>query len=366
MIALVFAAVFLPHYHARTGLTSLIRFSGLHPENLAPELAGVPVYLVPRHHGYDGQFYAHMALHPPWLHHDLASHYDSPAYRMRRAFLPAVAWVAGLGNPAWTVHIYSLLNLLAWITLAWLLTLWLPEDDWKSFGRWTGCLLAAGVLESLRASLTDLPALLLALAALGLWETRRDGTGAGLLAASVLTRETLALSAAGILWPRVANGRGLVRAACLGGLVLLPTLSWVLYIAHYFPEHGAGSLGNFGWPFTALCESAVDAARHLRLGIEDNGRYTFRLVTILSMGVQLGVVLTGWRRGPQWLRFSVCFAALFPCLGTAVWEGPWAVWRTVLPVTVAFCFLLPGNRWFWPLLVAGSLPSLHAYFRLIF
>ena len=112
--------------------------------------------------------------------------------------------------------------------------------------------------------------------------------------------------------------------------------------------------------------TARDALEHLRHGSEDNGRYTFRLITIFSFAIQVGVVLTGWRQGPLWMRMALPFIVMFPFLGLPVWEGPWGFWRAILPVTVAFCFLLPANRWFVPLLLAGSLPSLHAFFRLVF
>ena len=32
----------------------------------------------------------------------------------------------------------------------------------------------------------------------------------------------------------------------------------------------------------------------------------------------------------------------------------------------AFCFLIPSGKWFWPLLLAGSLPTVLALFRLAF
>ena len=366
VILIVLAAVFVPHFHRRTGLTSLIRFGEHHHQNLAPELAGVPVYLVPHHDGFDGQYYAHMALHPPWLYHDLSDHYDFPAYRIRRIFLPALAWGLGLGKPLWIVHIYSFFNVLAWLALAWLLTAWLPLRDWTNFGRWTGCLLAAGVLESLRGSLTDLPSLLMLLAGMRCWETRRPRLGAAVYTASVLTRETMAFSILSLLWPNPPGTRSLVRSAVLGGLIVLPTASWTLYVTHYFPTSSVGVEGNFNWPFRAVVGTAVDALDHLLHGTEDNGRFTFRLITMGSFAVQVWVVLTGWRRGPQWLRIALPFLLLFPFLGLPVWEGPWGLWRAILPVTVAFCFLLPANRWFWPLLLAGSLPSLHAFFRLVF
>ena len=367
VIAVVLAAVFVPHFHRDTGLTSLIRFGERQKHLLAPELAGVPVYLVPHHDGFDGKYYAHMALHPPWVYHDLIEHYDFPAYRLRRVFLPALARGLGLGQPWWIVHIYSFFNVLAWLATAWLLTAWLPLRNWVNFGRWAGCLLAAGVLESLRGSLTDLPSLLLMLAGMRWWETRRSRLGGSVaLTAGVLTRDTVALSVLGLLWPNPPVVKGFARAALWGGLIVLPTALWSLYVSHYFPTSVSGVEGNFNWPFRAVAGTAVDALEHLRRGDEDSGRYTFRLVTIFSFMVQAGVVLTHWRQGPQWLRVALPFIILFPFLGLPVWEGPWGFWRAILPVTIAFCFLVPANRWFVPLLLAGSLPSLHALFRLVF
>ena len=96
-----------------------------------------------------------------------------------------------------------------------------------------------------------------------------------------------------------------------------------------------------------------DALEHLRHGVEDNGRYTFRLITIFSLVVQVWVVLTGWRQGPQWLRMALPFMLLLvPFLGLPEWEGPWGFWRAILPITIAFCFLVPADRRFVPV-VAG-------------
>ena len=248
-----------------------------------------------------------------------------------------------------------------------MLTVWLPLRNWVNFGRWTACLLAAGMLESLRASLTDLPSLLLTLAGIRLWELRRTRSGAVAFTVGVLTRDTVALSVLGLLWPWPPDRRGVLRLTVLGGLIVLPLALWALYVAHYFPASSAvGVDGNLNWPFRAVVGTTADALDHLRHGVEDNGRFTFRLITLFSTAVQAGVVLSGWRRGGQWFRMAWPFILLFPFLGLPVWEGPWGMWRAILPVTIAFCFLLPANRWFWPLLLAGSLPSLHAGFRLVF
>ena len=366
VIALFLAAVFLPHFHRDTGLSSLIRFGEIRRQFLPPEMAGVPMYLIPNRYGFDGQFYAHMAVHPPFLYHDLSDHYDFPAYRLRRIFLPGLAWALGLGHPFWIVQIYSCFNFVAWLALAWLLAACFPSRDWTDFGRWTGCLVSAGVLESVRGSLTDLPSLVMMFAGMRLWENRRRGAGVGCFAAGVLTRETLALSVFGLLWPHPVRTRGLLRLAIVGGVVVLPTALWTLYVIHYFPTDSRGVEGNFNWPFRGVVGTAIDAWAHLRSGVEDNGRYTFRLVTMVSFPIQVGVVLTGWRQRPEWLRIALPFILLFPFLGLPVWEGPWGLWRGILPVTIAFCFLVPAGRWFWPLLVVGSLPSLHAMFRLVF
>jgi hypothetical protein len=364
-IAVVLAIIFGFRFHRETGLTSLIRFGELRGDKLAPELAGIPVHLVPKHHGYDGQYYAHFALHPPWIYHDLDDHFDFPSYRARRVFLPAAAYVLGLGKPAWIVHIFPFLNVAAWLAMAWLLTAWLPPVSWMNFGRWSGCLLAAGCLESIRAALTDLPGVFLTIAALRLYETRRPNAAAGVFAASILTRETLAISALGVFWPPDFRLRQLARTAAIGLAMILPVVLWSLYVAHHFRNNG-GAKGNFDWPFMALAGGLADAWRQMAGGEQDNGRYLFRFVTAFSMAVQLGAVLACRERGWIWFRFALGFVLLFPFLGPAVWEGPWAIWRAVLPVTIAFCFLLPPGRWFWPLLLAGSLPTLHALFRLAF
>ena len=208
--------------------------------------------------------------------------------------MPALARGLGLGQPWWVVHIYSFFNVLSWLAMAWLLTAWLPLRDWVNFGRWTGCLLAAGVLESLRGSLTDLPSLLMMLAGMRLWEAQRSQPGAAVFTAGVLTRDTVALSVLGLLWPTPLSARGFARLAVLGGLIVLPTALWSLYVSHYFPTSVSGVEGNFNWPFRAVAGTAVDALGHLRHGDEDSGRYTFRLITIFSFAVQVWVVLTGW------------------------------------------------------------------------
>ena len=123
----------------------------------------------------------------------------------------------------------------------------------------------------------------------------------------------------------------------LGLATVLPTVCWVVYVACYFRNNG-GATGNFGWPFAAIAGGCVDAWRQMAVGAQDNGRYVFRFVTVFSLAIQLAVVLLCRTRGWMWFRFALGFVILAPFLGTAVWEGPWAVWRALLPVTRRFAF----------------------------
>ncbi len=316
-IAVVLAIIFGLHFHRQTGLTSLIRFGGLRADQLAPELAGIPVYVVPNHHGYDGQYYAHLALHPPWIYHDLTGHFDFPSYRARRIFLPALAYALGWGRPAWIVQIFPLLNIAAWLALAWLLTRWLPPTDWTNFGRWSGCLLAAGCLESIRGALTDLPGVFLAMAALRLFEDRREKAAAGVFAMAILTRETLGLCALGVFFPAgAASASGWARAALLGLAAVLPTVCWAVYVAYYFRNNG-GATGNFGWPFAAVAGACADAWRQMAAGVQDNGRYVFRFRDGVFPGgpTRRGDRLPGTRLGVVPVRVGVRGVGAVPGVG---------------------------------------------------
>ena len=67
--------------------------------------------------GYDGQFYAQVALDPSLGDPALPRALDNAAYRARRIGLPVLAWAAGLGRPAWVLQAYVLLNAVFWVLL---------------------------------------------------------------------------------------------------------------------------------------------------------------------------------------------------------------------------------------------------------
>ena len=110
-------------------------------------------------YGYDGQFYAQIALDPTLSDPALVPAIDNVAYRARRIALPALAWLLGAGQSAWVIHVYALLNTVFWLLLAVCL---LRHVRWqlnlRSLALLVACLWTAGTLVSLERALTDLPA----------------------------------------------------------------------------------------------------------------------------------------------------------------------------------------------------------------
>lgn len=348
-----------------TGFTSLIRFGEQRAATRLPELQSVPLATIKNHPGYDGQFYAQIAVHPQLTDAELHRAVDDTHYRARRILLPWLSYALGAGQPGPIVHIYSCLNLICWGVLAWLLLHWLPPTSWKNFGRWAAALLSAGSLESIRASLTDLPAAVLLVAGIRLWEAGRTGWAVLPLAAAGLTRETSLLAFSLLAPTSLRPLHRWLRAGVLGLLCALPILLWIVYLRGLLPQ-GLSGWTNFSGPFVSMFHGVSESLQELAAGQEDNGRFTFRLVAVFALIVQVIVLISVFRWESPWSRASLGFMLLLPFLGDAVWDGYWAILRTVLPMTLAFCLLLPSGRWFWLLLALGSLPSLHAIFRLAF
>ena len=94
----------LVHFGERFSSTRLSEINELEPPTQSPI-------------GYDGQFYAQLALHPSLRGKDIANALDNPAYRARRIGLPVLAMSLGLGRTAWVLNIYSMLNFVFWLLL---------------------------------------------------------------------------------------------------------------------------------------------------------------------------------------------------------------------------------------------------------
>ncbi len=363
--SLFFAALVLAKFSPQTGFTSLIRFGETWQDRRLGALQSLPIANVPNSSGYDGQFYAQIALDPLLRSPGLERVLDAPAYRARRVLVPVAAALVGLGRPWWTLQAYALVNVVCWFALGWLLRASIGSEDWVGFARWAGCMFSMGVLDSVRQSLIDLPALLLLALAIRAYAQSRTNRPAFWLALGNLAKETTLLGTIAL------SGDGLVVSARRSRSLFavfaaaVPLGVWSLYVHQRFSGSAASQgLGNFTWPFLGLLTEAKLCLHELLAGNFD-GRYAFGLLAIVGLFIQ-AIVL--WRT-PQfkspWWRVGAAYALLLPFLGLWVWSGYWAACRVVLPLTVAFNLLLPAKRSFWPLWTIGNLTLLHAIWRFL-
>jgi hypothetical protein len=80
------------------------------------------------------------------------------------------------------------------------------------------------------------------------------------------------------------------------------------------------------------------------------------LLSTVGLTVQAAFFLTRPRWQDRWWRIGAAFAALFLCLGPAVWEGlPGAATRVLLPLNLAFNVLVHRTRASLWWLLAGNL-----------
>lgn len=363
--AVLFGALVLAKFDAQSGFTSLIRFGEKWQDRRHSALQNLPLAAVPDSSGYDGQFYAQIALDPLLRGSELERVIDAPAYRARRILAPATAALFGLGNPWWTLQAYALLNVFCWLALAWLLRRHIAGNDWLSFARWAGCMFSMGVLDSVRQSLVDLPALLLLGLAVHTFTQGRTTRSTIWLALANLAKETSLLGTVALHCDKSQNPFPWKRTLSSLAIASLPLTLWSFYVAQRFPSlPGNSGLGNFTWPLLGLLTQVKLALRELSHGNFD-GRYSFSLLAIIGLLSQCWML---WRaRQPQsaWWRIGAAYSLLLFFLSFWVWSGYWAACRAVLPMTIAFNLVLPANRSFWPLWIVGNLTLLHAVWRFL-
>lgn len=350
-----FLFAFSRHSAPEVGFTRLISVGDRVAPATVPLLRATPHYVHEDSFGYDGTYYAQIALHPLLQEPTLDVALDNPHYRARRVLVPWVAWVMGAGEPWWVLQAYAVVNALCWLGFAGLLLAWFPADGWQNFLRWAGFLFSAGVCLSVRHALLDGPALLLTALAVRAVERGGQRRGVAWLALAAMTKETSVLSAAVLLdaWPRTV--RQWAGLAVRGLVVVAPLALWMLYVAHRFgPVADAGD-GNFTWPLAGLVGKGVELMRGVFA-------YGFRPPDLLGLAALLGTLVQflflvlWWQPRAAWWRAAVPFAVLLMFVSQPVWEGfPGAYPRVLLPLALAFNVLAPrGVRWL-PLLLAGNL-----------
>ncbi|HTL66776.1 MAG TPA: hypothetical protein VL200_03870 [Lacunisphaera sp.] len=345
-----------------TGFTSLIRFGDTWQNKRLPVLQRLPIASAKGSNGYDGQFYATVALDPLLRDDELNEVLDAPAYRARRILLPIGAHLAGFGRPWWVLQAFALLNVACWFVFGWLLRRVIAEAGWRGFARWFACMFGMGVLESVRQSLVDLPSLLLLALAIEAHQRRRSGREAAWFGLAALAKETSLLGTIAVQARNPPTGSWR-RAFAVLFSAALPLALWSIYVDRRFPAESASGLGNLSWPFVGLLTQLRYSLRELSFGNLD-GRYSFGLLAMVGLGTQAVVLWRHTDRDSPWWRVGAAYSILLVFLSYWVWSGYWAVCRAVMPMTVAFNLLL-SDRKFWRIWLLGNLTLLHAIWRFL-
>lgn len=352
-----FLAVCSSYYRPGAGLTQLIGFSAAWHDRELQAVRDVPHYDDPGP-GYDGRFYAQLATDPlvidPAIDHAL----DAPVLRARRVLLSWTAWILGAGQPGMALHIYSVLNIAAWLALAWTLRRWIPPTGGRNLALWAGSLAGYGALASVRFSLTDLPCvLLLALAVRAAAQSRHMSAGLSIGVAS-LARETglIALVLPIHSWAR--RFPGWPTALGVAGLAVGPLALWHLYLAGTHPWRIIEGAGNVGLPLVGAGWKIADIAASLgRDGVTLPVLAT--LAGLAGFATQGGVAIRAMMRPgtrTTWAMLAATSFAFTLCTQEAPWsETPGAYLRLALPLAVGANVILATTRSGWLVVTAANL-----------
>jgi hypothetical protein len=351
----VFLALVVRFWHPVYGFTAFFQLDASNDEVKLAAFRELPVYVYRDTGGYDGLYYAQLALDPTLRDPALPRAMDNFAYRARRILPPALAWLVGAGRPAGVILAYSLLNVVAWLVLGWLVWRLLRPydgrpDDWRRWATWTGVMFSAGALSSVRLALTDLPALVIVAAAVLAAEEWRGRLAVALLGVAGVARETALVAVAGLCKPPWWSVKNVARLV----LVVAPLAAWLGYVRWRAGPADAG-WGNFTWPLVGLAEKwravVIAAVAH-----EDRPLAWTTLLATLGLTVQASFFVVRRDPGQRWWRLGAAYTVLALCLGTAVWEGfPGAATRVLLPLTLAFNIVVQRTRAPLGWLLAGNL-----------
>jgi len=355
-----FLAVVAGYHRPGLGFTAFLTLAAERHDTVElPAARGVPHVNDPSA-GYDGQYYAQLALDPLLRDPAIDVALDNPPYRARRILLSWTAFLAGFGRPAWILAVFAVQNVVAWLVAAWLLLRWFPVGTPRSFVLWASCLLTHGMLASVRYALVDGPSIVLLGWAIVAAETARPWWSAVAVGIAGLARETNVLASVLLVGPIDWSSRSWMRT--IGRLVVagVPLALWLDYLRSIYlgSALGAGQ-SNLALPLNGLMWKVEEVWRGLAASPWDAATI-WSAAAIVSFATQ--AVTIAWlavRRGASspWLPVAAAFGVLGLFADQAVWDGsPGAITRVALPLAIGFNVLartLP-----WPVLVLGNLTVL--------
>jgi hypothetical protein len=353
-VVAAFAVLAGRFWHPHYGFTRFVQLDEADYRTGIPEIREHPVFVYEGFNGYDGAAYAQIAFHPLLRAPELKTALGNVPYRARRILGSAAAWLLAAGQPPRIASTYAAINLVVWLGFAFLLWRVLEVDDARRWLLWVGVVFSAGALHSVRLALTDLPAAMLAVAAVTWHEQGRNRGAIGALALAGLARETALANVVG-LWRGPWNSRpAWVRNGIRTALVAMPLVLWMLYIRWRVGAADQG-MGNFTWPVLGWIEKWRDTVADYVRHPDFRWLNTTTLLATIALTVQAIFFLKRPREDPWW-RVGMVSVVLMAMIGTSVWEGhPGAATRVLLPMNAAFAVLAVRERAGWGWVLGGSL-----------
>jgi hypothetical protein len=349
----VYAGIWTPEH----GITKFLRVGQEFEDRGTAVFRATPKFIdpYPAHRwGFDGQLYAEMALDPLLLDPHLHVALDNPPYRAQRILLSWLAWVVGLGQPFWILNAYAALNLMFWVGYAVLAGRLFAPHGWSGLAGYAAVLLTCGAIESMQASLTDLPSFTLILGAIMLGGVK----GAGVLALATLVRSTSLIGFVGLAQDPPPWREAIRRNFRLGLIAVVPFAGWAIYVHWVFRGREVYfDGGNLALPFQGMMEKLGEFSVRAVHGPIRWHRFAFELyksyelhavLTIVSVVTQ-SVYLALHRewKNPLW-RWGAIVAVYFSCISFLSWESHFTITRHALPITLVFNLLLaarPTKAW---------------------
>lgn len=274
--------------------------------------------------GHDGQI-NYLIARDPFDRHDTSSlfrEFDNPPYRYRRILYPLLAGCFGMAGPK-----AAFLGLLFWSIIGGGLIAAATAELCRSWRLAPTVLILAllnpGVYLSAQVLTADTLATGLALTAVVLWQRRRPGCAALMLAAAVLTRETSLLVSLSLALTLLAKRRP--RAAAFLTLTsALPWLVWSLWVSWTIP--GGNGLENLSFPLAGIAASMAVWRQ------QGAATVVFGMVALFLAAAAL---VLSWRTTN---RFVSCCCLLWACLALVmsreVWGQPGNALRALTPLWV--------------------------------
>ncbi len=343
LVVAAFLAMVARYYHPAYGFTAFLELPARSHDAELPAVRSAPHYDHPDSTGYDGQFYAQLAVEPLLRDAAIDQALDNPPYRAHRILFSWIAWVLGAGRPAWILQAASLENVLAWLVLAWVLALLIPPVSARHFALWTGCLLSHGTLMSVRYALPDALSLLLIVFASLAVERGRPLLASAVIGLAGLARETSLLAATTLIRFVGRSPRSWWLVAGCSLLCVAPLALWLDYLRSIYldavlagGDHVTQPLSGFLWKATSIARALP--AEGLTAMTRDN---VLAFVAFLAQSLWLLWFVATRRSVSPWVLAACPFLALTLITHQAVWAGtPGAYTRVAMPLMIGVNVLL--------------------------